>query len=129
VADPQQNDDSNQLTDIKLERLKMYQDSFKHMTTFSSGAILLSAAVTGALFPKPVLVGFLRLSIGLLALGAGAAMFGLLNVAIYMDSAIDIGGEEEHTSRILYTLLWLSVGVALVGVMLFAVFALANLGP
>jgi hypothetical protein len=36
VADQQQNDDLKSLTDIQLERLKMYQDSFKHMTTFCS---------------------------------------------------------------------------------------------
>jgi hypothetical protein len=86
VADQQQNDGPNPRTDIWLERLKMYQDSFKHMTTFCSGAIVLSAAVTAALFPKPDGLGWLGISIVLFALGAFLSMVGLLIVASYMDS-------------------------------------------
>src|SRR5215208_1668543 len=88
VADPQQNDGSNPLPDNELERLKMYQDSFKHMMTFCSGGILLSAAVTGALFPKPAFVLLLELSLGGLAVGVLAAMWGLYSVLGGLASAV-----------------------------------------
>jgi hypothetical protein len=125
VADQQQNDDSNLLTDIELERLKLYQDSFKHMTTFSSGGILLASAVTGALFPKPDLPWVLAISIFLLAIGALFAMVSLVQVARNMDSAT--GDSTATTALSLRVLLWWSVGAAYFGLALFAMFASANI--
>jgi hypothetical protein len=133
VADPQQNDDSNPLTDIELERLKMYQDSFKHMTTLCSGAILLASAVTGALFPKPDLVGLLAFSILFLAVGALAAMLGLVIVARYIDEALDGSTITIPSltvpSYLLSWMLWTSVGVAYIGLAQFAWFAWTNFNP
>jgi hypothetical protein len=127
VADQQQNDDSNPLTDTELERLKMYQDTFKHMTTFCSGGILLASAVTGALFlPKPDFVPLLALSIFLLAVGALFAMLGLNSVTRHIDSAID-GSTESPLD--LHHGLRLSVWLAYVGLLIFATFAMANLVP
>jgi hypothetical protein len=131
VADPQQNDDSKQLTDIELERLKMYQDLFKHMMTFSSAVILLASAVTGALFlPKPgseVNLGpLLAFSIFHLAAGALFAMLGLTAVLRDIDSAID--GSTGHPS-FLRRMLWASVITTLVGLLLFSYFAVLNLSP
>lgn len=130
MADPQQNDDSKSLTDVELERLKLYQDSFKHMTTFCSGAILLVSAVTGALFlPKPDYVLTLQGSIFLLSFGALFAMWGLAFVPGLID------GSTTPPSRWLWFLrpsslrwlLWLSVGAAYNGFSLFSYFAAINL--
>jgi hypothetical protein len=119
------------VTDIELERLKMYQDSFKHMTTFSSGAILLASVVTGALFlPEPdskLLVGpMLAISIFLLALGVLAAMWGLGMVPRHIDRAIDGSTVPPHSLRLF---LWLSMVSAYFGLAAFAYFALLNLMP
>ena len=125
MADQQQNDDLKSLTDIQLERLKMYQDSFKHMTTFRSGGILLASAATGALFlPKPEFPFMLAQSILLLALGALTAMWGLGMVPRHIDSAID--GSTEPPSG-LRTWLWVTVVTAYLGLASFTAFALANL--
>ena len=141
MADQQQNDDSKALTDIELERLKMYQDSFKHMTTFSSGAILLASAVTGALFlPDPdsklVIGPMLAISIFLLAFGAAAAMLGLLNVSERMDLAIDDSSTEKDDSSTerayrayLRRSFLVSVIAAYTGVLAFSIFAVVNLMP
>ena len=126
MADQQQNDDSNPLTDIELERLKMYQDTFKHMTTFCSGGILLSAAVTGALFPKPDALWVLVISIGLLALATLAAMFGLYTLHRRLDSSI-LDGNTENPYNPQFNWLRLSVFAAYVGLLSFAAFAVMNL--
>jgi hypothetical protein len=42
-----------ELTKHELETAKMYQDAFKHLTTFSSGAVLLSSSVVAAFFEDP----------------------------------------------------------------------------
>jgi hypothetical protein len=131
VADQQQTDDSNPPTDIELERLKMYQDLFKHMMTFCSAAILLASAVSGALFlPKPGselnLGPLLAFSIFHLAAGALFAMLGLTGVLRDIDSAID--GRTGHPSY-LRGMLWASVITSLVGLLLFSYFAVLNLSP
>jgi hypothetical protein len=123
VADQQQNDDSNSLTDIELERLKMYQDSFKHMMTFSSGAIVLASALTGALFPKPDFVWLLLFSIAALASGALAAMVGLARVPGYIDANRD--GISAPPSW-LRSCLWSSVISTYFGLAFFSAFAGAN---
>jgi hypothetical protein len=139
VADQQQNGDSKALTDIELERLKMYHDSFKHMMTFCSGAILLASAVTGALFlPKPELPLMLAFSIGLLAFGALLAMLGLVQVSRYMDSAAKSSIEVPDVppahrpippSMTVEKVLWVSVGAGYGGVALFSTFATTNIIP
>jgi hypothetical protein len=127
VADEQQNDDSKPLPDIELERLKMYQDTFKHISTFSSGAILLTSAVTGALFlPKLVNGMLLALSIVLLSVGTFGSLMGLALVPRRIDSAID--GSTRPPWR-LTVLLWVSVLSALFGMVLFSYFAVYNLLP
>ncbi len=122
------------MTEIELERLKMYQDSFKHMTTFCSGAILLASAVTGALFlePKPdypqvLAPRLLALSIILLAVGAAAAMLGLVKVPQYMVGAIDDSPGPTFTMN--YVFLGISVVAAYLGILFFAIFAVENLTP
>ena len=127
MVKPQQNDDSKPLTNIELERLKMYQDSFKHMMTFSSGAILLVSAVTGALFKQPAVAVLVAFSILLLALGALAAMLGLLFVSRRIDRAIkpSIGASLVP----LRFMLWVSVVPAYFGLALFSIFAGVNVTP
>jgi hypothetical protein len=127
VADQQQNGDSKPLTDIELERFKIYQDSFKHMTTFCSGAILLSAAVTGALFPKPIIPGALAISIFLFSVGALFALLGLVFVPRYIDEAV--GYRSTGFPDILGGMLWFSVGGAYSGLVSFGIFAVENLIP
>jgi uncharacterized membrane protein len=127
VADQQQNDDSNQLTDTEIERLKMYQDSFKHMMTFCSGGILLASAVTGTLFPKPVFVTMLVISLGFLAAGAFAAMWGLWFLLGGLDTAVQ-DGSTGHPGR-LNNWFALSLLTAYFGLVLFVSFAAINLAP
>ena len=126
MADQQQNDDSNQLTDTEIERLKIYQDSFKHMMTFNSGGILLSAAATGALFPKPEFPVLLAFSIFMLSTGALSAMLGLVYVPRHIDSAI--GGNTRPTISLRSYLQW-SMLTAYAGLSLFAIFAALNIWP
>jgi hypothetical protein len=113
------------ITDIQLERLKMYQDSVKHTMTFCSGAILLASAVTGALFlPKPDIVVLLAISILLFAIGAAFAMLALILVprSITLDT-------DVITDRLKYLngMLWLCVGAAYLGISIFAIFAMINI--
>jgi hypothetical protein len=127
VGDEQRNDDSKPLTDIQLERLKMYQDSFKPMMTFSSGAIVLASAVTGALFEEPDRGWLLASSISLLAVSALAAMLGLLFVSRRIDRAVDpsIGASFVPLRHAL----WVSVIPAYSGLALFSIFAGLNVTP
>jgi hypothetical protein len=68
---------SAELSNRELEAAKMCQDTFKHMTTVSTGAILLSSTVVGAFFPEPVNILFLWGSLVSFLLSAGIAMYGL----------------------------------------------------
>jgi hypothetical protein len=136
VADQQQNDDSNLPTDIELERLKMYQDSFKHLMTFSSGAILLASAVTGALFPKPDAVGMLVFSIVMFAIAALLAIAGFgLFVPLKMDSVVlprviyRRAENPDESDDMLGKILWLSCTATSGGLIAFGVFAFTNLTP
>jgi hypothetical protein len=85
AADDPQNTASPPFTDRELEIAKMYQDTFKHMTTFCSGAILLSTAVVGALFPHPAYVWLLIINVVLFVFGAASAMLGLYFTPRYLD--------------------------------------------
>src|SRR5688572_30738568 len=104
----------------------MYQDSFKHMTTFSSGGILLSSAVTGALFPKPDYLFLLIFSIVLFAGGALFALLGLILVTRRADSAIDDSAEPVPVGHLQANLTG-SALAAYLGLVLFFLFALQNL--
>jgi hypothetical protein len=112
--------------DIVLERLKVYQDSFKHMMTFCSGAILLFAAVTGALFldPKPNAPLLLAFCVVLLTLGALFAMLGLVVVPRRIASGVSTGD-----LGFMHSLLWASVLAAYSGLANFSLFAVVNLAP
>jgi archaellum biogenesis protein FlaJ (TadC family) len=113
---------------IDLERLKIYQDSFKHMMTFCSGAILLFSAVTGVLISNPNRVWFLAASIVLLAMGALFSMFGLVRVPSYMHSSKDDSSVPTSVpTALLDWYLSISALAAYVGLALFAAFAVGNL--
>lgn len=111
------------MADAELERLKVYQDSFKHMMTFSSAAIGVASAVTGALFlPKPDYPKVLAASILLLASGALFAMLGFVVVPRRIASGVSTG-----ELNFIDTMLWASVTASYMGVALFSFFAGANL--
>jgi ABC-type nickel/cobalt efflux system permease component RcnA len=78
VADSHQGaHNSQQAPDREIERAKMDQDIFKHLTTFCSGAILVAATATAALFPDPQFVWLLIMSILCFATGVTASVMGL----------------------------------------------------
>jgi hypothetical protein len=142
VADDPQYNDSRSVKGRELEVAKMYQDTFKHMTTFCSGAILLSAAVVSALFPEPHYLWLLITNIVSFVFGAASAMLGLYFTPRYLDL-----GRSTHAftslgrrfSRffasmglagylgILSWYLRTSVVLAYFGVLVFALFATANI--
>ena len=106
--------------DHTLEIVKMYQDAFKHMMTFCSGALVVSAAVVSAFFPKPHGVIVLSLSFFIFLAGAAAAMVGLLRAPEYL-------GEHSVVARLrLRMWLTLSVAAAYLGLGLFGGFAVVN---
>jgi hypothetical protein len=143
-----QNDEPKPLTDRELEIVKIYLDAFKHITTFCSGAIVVTATVVGVLFPKPHYSFLLAFSIGLLLVGAAAGMFGLSSIIPYL--APSNQDESARRARPLFqplevwerlgkallpalgspfAFLWISVLSAYIGIACFAFFALFNLAP
>jgi archaellum biogenesis protein FlaJ (TadC family) len=103
-----------------LELVKMYQDAFKHMMTFCSGALVVSAAVVSAFFPKPQGVIVLSASFFAFLLGVAAAMVGLLRAPDYLES-------NSAVARLRLRLwLWLTVVAAYLALVLFGGFAVAN---
>jgi hypothetical protein len=95
----------------------------KHITTFCSGAILLTATVVAALFPEPSRVWLLSLGIILFAAGVTVALAGLWFSLRSVDSHM-----QTPVSKFLSIFLTLSVLWAYLGVLSFAFFAAGNLG-
>ena len=61
-----------------LELAKLHLDTFKHITTFCSGAILLTATVVATLFPDPIRVWALTLSLLFFVGGVTFSLGGLV---------------------------------------------------
>jgi hypothetical protein len=101
-----------------MEAVKMYQDTLNHMTTFSSGALVVSATVVGALFSKPDAVFVLALAFIFFLFGAAAAMLGLYYAPGYLETGRSTAGLKIPFG--------ISVGASYFGVLLFALFAFLN---
>ena len=114
--------EQNRDSERELELAKMHLDAFKHLTTFCSGAILLTASVVAALFKEPTGVWLLMLSIGFFVVGAAAALAGLWSTIRSLDPLA-----QTPVSKVLRFYLMMSVGWAYLGVMFFALFTLGNL--
>jgi len=108
------------LSGRELELAKMYQDSFKHMMTFSSAAIAVTATVVGAFLDNPKLVAMLGLSIVLLAFGALAATLGLARGPRYLEGPSEPPGWSRRG------VLRLSAYSAYTGVGVFATWTVLN---
>src|SRR5215210_3059980 len=67
-------------SDRELEALKMYQDNFKTLMTFSSGALVVVATVVGAFWPKPEHLWVLAVSLAFFLFGTAVALWGLVSV-------------------------------------------------
>ena len=107
----------------ELELAKMHLDTFKHLTTFCSGAILLTATVVAALFPDPVRVWAFTLSMLFFVGAVTFALAGLWLTIRLLDASL-----QMPLSKYLRAFLTLSVVWAYFGVMFFALFAGVNLG-
>jgi hypothetical protein len=114
--------EQNRNSERELELAKMHLDTFKHLTTFCSGAILLTASVVAALFPEPARLWLLSLSIIFFVTGLTFALIGLW---------FTIRSQDPHmlpvTSTFLSLHLAASVLGAYLGVLAFAFFATGNL--
>jgi hypothetical protein len=106
-----------------LELAKLHLDTFKHITTFCSGAILLTATVVAALFPDPIRVWALTLSLLFFVRGVTFALGDLVFTIFLLDAH-----PQTPVSKVLSVLLTLSVVWAYLGVMSFGFFAGVNLG-
>ncbi len=117
------------LTEHELESTKMYHDSFKHLTTFSSGAILLSSSVVAAFFKNPTTLGALYLSLVCFLISVALATLGLHATVFYLNRAFRVGATDARAARRrnrrdgFYTG---SAFSAYLGVFSFGVFALMN---
>jgi len=103
----------------------MDQDTFKHLTTFSSGAILVTASATAALFPNPQFVWLLIITILCFATGVTGSLLGLFT-ATY-------NTWTEHRppgwKRFRNVSLIISLSSVYFGILAFGAFAALNLMP
>ena len=118
-----------ELTEHELETAKMYQDSFKHLTTFSAGAILLSSSVSAAFFKNPTNSWTLYLSLSCFLFSAALATTGLYITVNHLDKAFRADTIEAEPGRAQYrrsALFRLSSSAAYTGVVGFSAFAVMN---
>jgi len=108
-----------ELTNRQVEFAKMHHDTFKHIMTFSSGAIPV-AAVVASIFPKLVDNWAVLGSVAFLGLGALLAMIGLMRTLHYLDDPSEL---VAGWMRLFSTVSLIS---AYIGVALFAGFAMRN---
>jgi hypothetical protein len=102
-----------------LEVAKLYQDTFKHMTTFCSGALAVAATTVAALFKNAEVITILSFSFICFLLGAAAATLDLYRTL------------QALAPEGLWVYLGLSVALAYValayvGVAAFGLFVLVN---
>ena len=117
-----------ELTEHELETAKMYQDTFKHLTTFSSGAILLSSSVVAAFFVKPDLWA-LYLSLAFFLIAVALATLGLRITVRHLDEDFRAGASDadaDRRHRLMSNFCTGAVVAAYTGVVWFAVFAAYN---
>jgi hypothetical protein len=122
VAD--KNHDSKPQSERGLEVAKMHLDLFKHITTFCSGAILLTATVTTTLFPAELArLWLLSLSFIFFIAGLTHALGGLWATIRSLDSFMQTSVSTHVTLNLALSLL-----ASYLGVLSFAFFAAGNLG-
>ena len=97
----------------------MYQDSFKHLTTFSSGALVVSATVVKALFPNPAGVTVLELSFAFFLLGAATATLGLWMAPESLEATNALEANTPTARARLRIYLTVSVSTSYLGVLLY----------
>jgi hypothetical protein len=120
-----------ELTQHELETAKMYQDTFKHLTIFSSGAILLSSSVVAAFFKNQTDLWTLFVSLAFFLISAAFATFGLYFTVRHLDRSFSAGASDataeiRKSRRTAFFLT--SVITVYMGVVLFGAFAVINFG-
>ena len=110
-------------SDRELEALKMYQDNFKTLMTFSSGALVVVATVVGAFWPKPEHLWVLAVSLAFFLFGTAVALWGLVSVQRHVNDP------ENQNKFYLHNGLWLAVIFPYIGVTALGFFALFNFLP
>ena len=112
----------------RQESLKLLYDWFKHLTTLSTGSILISAALVQGVFPDPTSIWMFVASIVFFVLSLGAAMITMMGVvADFRKPFTGPGTAKVSEVRRIFDWAYLTAwGCFLIGIGLFVAFAARN---